>query len=83
MIQLSDLAILCIRRFLEIEEGFKNPPKEVKEYYAKCYDKLYSRLKKKSLVERQGKGMNKLHDFLKDVQSKHRSGWKSRYNVKS
>ncbi len=71
MIQLSDLVILCVRRFLEIEEGYKNPPDEVKEYYAKCYDKIYGRLKKKTLVERQGNGMNILNDYLKAVNSHH------------
>jgi len=56
MIQLSDLVILCCRRFYEIEGGYRDGwSQEVKEFYAECFSKIHPRLKKKSLVEREGK----------------------------
>jgi hypothetical protein len=81
MIQLSDLVILCVRRFLEIDEGYKNPPDIVKTFYANCYDKIYGRVKKKSIVERGGNGFGPLNNYLKIVQSKHSTGWKKKYGV--
>ncbi|WP_308218937.1 DUF3800 domain-containing protein [Vibrio tetraodonis] len=81
MIQLSDLVILCIRRFLEMEEGYKAPSEIVKKFYAESYNTIYNRLKKKAIVERGGNGYGKLNDYLKTVQSKHKHGWKKRYGV--
>lgn len=81
MIQLSDLVILCIRRFLEIEEGYKNPPEIVKIFYANSYNTIYGRLKKKSIVERGGNGYGKLNDYLKLIQSKQKQNWKNRYGI--
>lgn len=81
MIQLSDLVILCVRRFLEIEEGYKNPPEIVKKFYAESYNTIYGRLKKKSIVERGGNGYAMLNDYLKIIQSKHKHNWKNRYGV--
>lgn len=83
MIQLSDLVILCARRFLEIEEGYKNPPEMVKKFYADCYYKIYGKLKKKSIVSRDGAPYKGLNDYLETVQSKHKAGWKKRYGVSS
>lgn len=81
MIQLSDLVVLCIRRFLEIEEGYKNPPNVVKTFYAKSYNTIYSRLQKKSIVDRGGNGYGNLNEYLKIVQSKHKRNWKNRYGI--
>ena len=81
MVQLSDLVVLCIRRFLEIEAGYTNPPDVVKRFYASCYDTLYTRLKKKKILKRSGAGLNQLNTYLETVESKHKSGWKVRYNV--
>lgn len=83
MIQLSDLVILCVRRFLEIEEGYKNPPEMVKKFYADCYYKMYGKLKKKSIVSRDGAPYKGLNDYLATVQSKHKGGWKKRYGISS
>ena len=56
MIQLSDLVVLCVRRFLECELGYKpNMPEVVKNFYAECFTRITARTKAKKIIERTGK----------------------------
>ncbi len=82
MVQLSDLVVFCVRRFLEIESGYRdNYPQEVKQFFAECYQIIDSRNKIKTLIDREGRGMDALNDYLKAVQAKPSSRWKQRYNL--
>lgn len=81
MIQLSDLVVFCIRRFLEIEHGYKSFPKEAEKYYAECYNKIYSRVSRKTLVDRSEPELRRLNEYLQEVQCLPKSGWKTRYGV--
>jgi hypothetical protein len=80
MIQMSDLISLCIRRFLEIELGYKpSTPDIVKNFYAECFHRLLKRIKSKSLIDRKGKNLDKLQAYLEAVQAKSSTQWRKRY----
>lgn len=81
MIQLSDLVVLCIRRFLEIELGHKpSTPEIVKNFYAECFHILNLRIKSKSLIERKGKNLDKLTTYLEAIQAKPAVQWRKNYD---
>lgn len=82
MIQLSDLVALCVRRFLEIEKGYRPAiPDQVKQFYAKCFNIIDSRLKSRKLIERNGRNLNHLNEHLANVQCKPRTQWRRTYGV--
>ncbi|HZF97190.1 MAG TPA: DUF3800 domain-containing protein [Pseudoxanthomonas sp.] len=81
MIQLSDLVVLCIRRFLEIELGYKTSmPDVAKNFYAECYARLVSRMKAKKLIERKGKNANIINTFLGSINAKPALQWRRKYS---
>jgi hypothetical protein len=82
MIQLSDLVVLCIRRFLEIELGYKpGTPEIVKNFYAECFHNLGKRVKSKSIIERKGKNLDKLTAYLEAIQAKPAVQWRKNYDL--
>lgn len=83
MIQLSDLISLITRRFLEIETGYKpNVPAEVKQFYGECFHEIDSRIKGRNLIERNGRNLNFLNDYLLEVQSKPGVQWRRTYGLR-
>jgi len=82
MIQFSDLVIYCIRKFIELENGYReNWPAEAKDFYAKCYSKIRDRVAKISVVKREGRGMDRLNKFFASVKIEPRNQWKKYYNL--
>lgn len=82
MIQLSDLIVLCVRRFLEIDKGYKpNTPDIVKNFYAECFNLIDKRVKSKNIIERTGRGLNHLNDHLSRSQCKPRAQWRRAYGI--
>ena len=80
MIQLSDLVVYCVRRFLEIENGYHDKwSDDAKRFYARCFHKIDGNVKRQSIVERKGKSMESLNECLKNVQVKPKQQWKQRY----
>ncbi len=84
MIQLSDLVVLCIRRFLEIEKGYKlNVLKEVRDFYAECFDIIDKRVKGKSIISRDGRNSIHLNNHLANSQCKPNSvQWRRVYGLR-
>lgn len=81
MIQLSDLVVLCVRRFLEIELGHKAAaPNVVKNFYAECFHRLSKRVKAKAIIERKGKNLDKLTAYLDAIQAKPALQWRRNYD---
>ena len=82
MIQLSDLVVFCTKKFLEIEGGYRdNYTSEAKRFFAECFSLIYNRIPKKTLVDRQGRNMATLNDYLKSVQAKPIRQWKKKYGL--
>ena len=83
MIQLSDLISLITRRFLEIETGYKpNVPAKVKQFYGECFHEIDLRIKGRNLIERNGRNLNFLNDYLLEVQSKPGVQWRRTYGLR-
>lgn len=82
MVQLSDLVCLCIRRFLEIELGYKNGvPDVVKQFYGECFNTIVKRVKSKSIIERKGRNLEKLTAYIEAVQAKPAVQWRRGYKL--
>ena len=82
MIQLSDLVVFCARRFLEIEHGYRDEwPAEAKQFYAECYALIDDRLIRKNLVPRQGRGMDRLNEYLNAVRCTPTGRWRQRWDL--
>ena len=82
MVQLSDLVVLCTRRFLEVEHEYHdNYPEEAKLFYAECYSIIQDRIPKKQVVQRCGRGMDCVNDYLEEVQCKPRRLWRRQYGL--
>lgn len=82
MVQLSDLVVFCVKKFLEIDKGYRNMHSpNAKKFFAECYDLIHDRIRRKELVERRGRGMDKINDFLKRIQAKPTRQWKRRFGV--
>ncbi len=82
MVQLSDLVVFCAKKFLEIDNGYRNAyTQDAKRFYAECYTMIHDRIQRKELVYRQGRGMDAMNDYLKEIQSKPVGKWKRRYGI--
>lgn len=82
MIQLSDLVLYCIRRFVELEHGYRDHwPDETKSFYAECYGLLHERIARKNLVERPGRRHSELNDLLADVRRVPQRNWANRWSA--
>ncbi len=80
MIQLSDLVIYCAKKFLELDRGYRDYwPQSAKIFYAKCFEILYSRVPKKSLVKQDGKHAVSVNELLAKTVAKPRHNWKARH----
>lgn len=83
MIQLSDLVVLCIRRFLEIELGYKpSVPAVVKQFYGECFHAIDQRVVGRNLIERGGRGVEHLNAHLQAVQAKPAMHWRRPYGLR-
>lgn len=82
MVQLSDLVVFCAKKFMEIENGYRDAyPQDAKRFYAECYALIHDRIRKKDLVDRQGRGMDAMNSFLREIQAKPVGQWKRRYGI--
>lgn len=82
MIQLSDLVIYCVKRFVELENGYRPTwSDEVRNFYATCYSKIRDRLPKASLVARSGRGMECLNAYLEATRIEPRTQWRRHYQI--
>lgn len=82
MVQLSDLVILCIRRFFEIEEGYKpDCPNVVKRFYAACFQSLHARTPVKSLAAHKGTSNSRLNALLAHASCSPRRNVAQRYGI--
>jgi hypothetical protein len=83
MVQLSDLVVYCVKKFLEVDNGYRNDwPVAAKKFFVECYSLIDSRIARKELIERGGRDMDKLNDFLGKVRSEPVGRWRQRYGLK-
>jgi len=82
MVQLSDLVILCLRRFFEIEGGYREEwPAVVKQFYAECFQRLHGRTPMKSLAPHKGAANTALNRLLDASACRARRNLERRYGL--
>ena len=82
MIQISDLIAYCANKFYEIDSEYETKlPDHIVQFYAECFDKIYSRIDKKEIVKRSGRKMDDLNNCLDAVRIVPSRGWKQKYGV--
>ncbi len=82
MVQLSDLVIYCTKRFIEIERGHRdNWSQDAKNFYARCYSIIRERVARTTLVERNGRNMDRLNAFITSVRAEPRTQWRRHYDL--
>ena len=82
MIQLSDLVIYCTKKFLEMDRGYRETWTEpAKAFYANCFDKVYIRVKQKTLVRQLGRHADGVNSLLERIVVKPRRRWKHHYGL--
>ena len=81
-IQLSDLAIFCIRKFLELDTGHRDTwPQPAKDFFVQCFGRIYDRVPQKALAEQAGRHARDVNDLITKVAVKPRHGWKRHYGL--
>ena len=67
-VQLSDLVILCLRRYFEIEGGYRpDCPAVVQQFYAECFIRLHQRTPIKKLAEHKGASNAALNTLISNA----------------
>ena len=82
MIQISDLVVFCVRKFLEIDSNNVSPPPPVViEFYAKCFDMIYPQMKTKGVISRGGHDLKPLNKCLTEVQILPSRSWRTKHGL--
>ena len=81
MIQFSDLVIFCVRKFLEMEAGYRDAwPNEAKKFYQECFAIISERQQWTTLkLVDNSRSMRELNQLLQNVSVFPLRGWKNRY----
>tara|TARA_R110000744_G_scaffold380451_1_gene501286 strand:- start:4048 stop:4902 length:855 start_codon:yes stop_codon:yes gene_type:complete len=79
MVQMSDLVCFASKKYLEIENGYRNAyPSAAKDFFRELYRIIDERLVKKGIVPETGRYAVDFNDFMSDIISKPNRGWKTR-----
>jgi Protein of unknown function (DUF3800) len=82
MIQVSDLVIFLTRKFLEVDNGYRNGwPDAAKNFYASCYEKIIKRVKWATPIDVDGREEQGAHGLLTSAHCTHRRQWKRHYDL--
>jgi hypothetical protein len=82
MVQVSDLVIFLVRKFLEADNGYRNGwPEAAKNFYASCYDKITKRVRWGTLINVDGREEQAAHSLLTSAHCTHRRQWKRHYDL--
>ncbi len=82
MIQMSDLVVFCLKKFLEVDQGHREAwPEPAKHFFAQCYERLHPRLIRTTLMKQEGlhaKGLNPVVNAAAILPRRH---WKAHYGL--
>jgi hypothetical protein len=82
LVQISDLVIYLVRKFLECEGGYrKDWQADARNFYASCYAKILARVHWSTLIEAAGAEEKGAHDVLTAAQATHRPQWRRYYKL--
>jgi hypothetical protein len=82
MIQLTDLVAFCTKKFFEMDGGYREAwPAAAVDFYARCFEKIYSRVWRKTLVVQEGVHAAQINPLLQQVRAVPRHAWKNHYGI--
>lgn len=83
MIQIADLVIYCLRKFMEIEHGYCNSwSQSAKDFFAQCYSIIDGRLPfKTGITNRSEPQLKLLNAYISSVSLKPVGRWRNRYKL--
>jgi hypothetical protein len=82
MIQVSDLVVFLVRKFLEMDNGYRPDwPPEARIFYASCYAKIIDRVRWKTLIDVAGAEQAAPSALLAAARSTHRNRWRQDYDL--
>ena len=82
MIQISDLVIYIVRKFLELENGYRDAwPEVAKDFYAGCFEKILPRVRWSNLIDMLGREEVPARALLASSHARHRQQWRRHYNL--
>jgi Protein of unknown function (DUF3800) len=80
LVQLSDVVIFHVRKFLECENGYREAwPEAAKNHFASCYEKICTRVHRSNLMNVPGAEEENAHAVLAASRSTHRLQWRRHY----
>jgi hypothetical protein len=80
LVQLSDLIIYLIKKFLECDNGYREAYQPAaRNFFASCYEKICNRVYRTSLIDVEVEEEIGAHELLKACQSTHRAQWRNHY----
>lgn len=81
-VQLSDLVVFCVKKFYEVDLGYRdNWPDEAKVFFADTFKVIYDRCKQKQFIDQPGAAAKGVNGLLEKIFRKPRHGWKNHYGV--
>lgn len=83
MIQIADLVIYCLRKFMEIEHGYCNSwSQSAKDFFAQCYSIIDGRLPVKTgITNRSEPQLKPLNAYISSVSLMPVGRWRNRYKL--
>lgn len=82
MVQVSDLVIFLTRKFLEVENGYRDGwSDDAKNFFASCYGKIVKRVRWGTLIDAGGGEEEGAHALLSSANCTHRRSWKRHYDL--
>jgi len=82
MIQLSDLVIYCVRKFLEVEGGYGAAwPPAAKNFFAQCFDIISEQVEWKTVVDQGGRDAARINALMGQSVAQHARQWRRRYEL--
>jgi hypothetical protein len=80
MVQVSDMVIFLVRKFLEYENDYRpNWNEEAKNFFASCYEKITKRVKWNTLITVEGAEEEGALASLTACHATHRRRWREHY----
>jgi hypothetical protein len=82
MIQLSDLIVFCVKKFMEIDQGHRdNYPDEAKQFFARCYDLIHPRLIRTNVLDQGGRHAVRVNPVVRGAAVFPRRAWRGHYGL--
>jgi len=82
MIQMSDLVVFCIKKFLEVDQGHGNAwPEAARQFFAQCYDCIHPRLIRTNLIDQAGLHARRINPVIQASAVLPRRAWRTHYRL--